>query len=72
MSLVFRLPPKEYEFLVLIVVVYWILVIGHAAADYSLLIGIPLLPLIILQIALLLHVWKTLKRRAKYQSVKTN
>ncbi|VDP76878.1 unnamed protein product [Echinostoma caproni] len=68
MPLVFRLPPQEYEFLALFVMVYWTLALGHAAADYSFLVGIPLLPLVVVQIALLMCVWRTLTSRATRQA----
>lgn len=63
MALVFRLPPKDYQFLALFTLVYMILVIGHASADYGFLVGIPLLPLIVVQIALVMFVWNTITKR---------
>ncbi|VEL41297.1 unnamed protein product [Protopolystoma xenopodis] len=63
MPLVFRLPPKEYQFLALQTAVYWALVIGHAAAGFGLLIGLPILPLVVVQIALLFHIWSTITGR---------
>ncbi|KAA3681103.1 uncharacterized protein DEA37_0009168 [Paragonimus westermani] len=63
MPLVFRLPPKEYEFAVLFIIVYWILAFGHAAANYGFLVGIPLLPLLVIQISLGMFVWRTLTNR---------
>lgn len=68
MPLVIPLPPKEFEFLVLFVIVYWTLAIGHAAAGYSLLVGIPLLPLLVIQITLLMFVWRTLANKAQSSS----
>lgn len=68
MRLVLRLPPKEYEFLALTLLVYWILAVGHAASGFGFLIGIPLIPLIILQIGLLLYVWNTVLKNCNRSS----
>lgn len=60
MAIVFRLPQRLFQCLALQIVVYWVIVAGHAASGYSMLVGIPLLPLLVIQIALLLHMWNSL------------
>lgn len=66
MAIVFHLPPRTYQFLALQIVVYWAIVGGHMASGFSPLIGIPLLPLLVVQIILIIHVWTNLV--TKHQS----
>ncbi|VDL98262.1 unnamed protein product [Schistocephalus solidus] len=54
------------------IIVYWAIVAGHAASGYSLLVGIPLLPLLVLQIALIYHVWSTLTKRLTHSTADAN
>ncbi|KAM3185276.1 hypothetical protein ACTXT7_006708 [Hymenolepis weldensis] len=51
---------RAYQFLALQIVVYWAIVAGHMASGFSPLIGIPLLPLLVVQIILLIHIWTNL------------
>ncbi|KAH9285750.1 hypothetical protein ECG_00797 [Echinococcus granulosus] len=69
MAVVFHLPPRNYQFLALQTVVYWAIVTGHVASGYSLLIGIPLLPLLVVQITLLIHIWTSLVTRHQFHPV---
>lgn len=66
MAIVFHLPSRTYQFLALQIVVYWAIVAGHMASGFSPLIGIPLLPLLVVQIILLIHIWTNLV--TKHQS----
>ena len=67
MAIVFHLPPRSYQFLALQTVVYWAIVAGHMASGYSLFIGIPLLPLLVVQITLLIHIWTSLVTKHQFQ-----
>lgn len=69
MAVVFYLPPRNYQFLALQTIVYWAIVAGHMASGYSLLIGIPLLPLLVVQITLLIHIWTSLVTRHQFHPV---
>ncbi|KAL5112205.1 hypothetical protein TcWFU_005730 [Taenia crassiceps] len=59
----------NYQFLALQTIVYWAIVAGHMASGYSLLIGIPLLPLLVVQIILLIHIWTSLVTRHQFHPV---
>lgn len=67
MAIVLQLPPRNYQFLALEIIVYWAIVAGHAASGYSFLVGIPLLPLLVIQIVLLYHIWSTLTKRLSHK-----
>ncbi|VDD80183.1 unnamed protein product [Mesocestoides corti] len=69
MAIVFHLPPRNYQFLALQTIVYWAIVAGHTASGYSLLIGIPLLPLLVVQIILLMHMWTSLVTKNRFGPV---
>ncbi|KAL5970028.1 hypothetical protein TSMEX_002226 [Taenia solium] len=69
MAVVFYLPPRNYQFLALQTIVYWAIVAGHMASGYSLLIGIPLLPLLVVQITLLIHIWTSLVTKHQFHPV---
>ena len=71
MAIVFHLPPRGYQFLALQTVVYWAIVAGHMASGYSLFIGIPLLPLLVVQITLLIHIWTNLVTKRQYLPVES-
>ncbi|KAL3311051.1 hypothetical protein Ciccas_010371 [Cichlidogyrus casuarinus] len=60
MPLVLQLPQGSFQFLILYTIVYWTIVAGHAASGFGFLVGILLLPLLIIQISLLCHVWSSI------------
>uniref|UniRef100_A0A5K3ELX2 Uncharacterized protein n=1 Tax=Mesocestoides corti TaxID=53468 RepID=A0A5K3ELX2_MESCO len=60
---------RNYQFLALQTIVYWAIVAGHTASGYSLLIGIPLLPLLVVQIILLMHMWTSLVTKNRFGPV---